>query len=115
MTEPIQSVSQAQSSPQAQPASQTQSTPQAQQTSQTQSASQLGLTQIPEEVALEIRRLAHSLSNALEIVTQTSYLLSSVELKPPASDWIQMLEGGVKRALDVNLELRSYIKAHTPR
>jgi hypothetical protein len=71
--------------------------------------------QIPEELALEIRRMAHDLSNALEIIVQTSYLLSMAELKEPASDWLRMLESGVKKALELNLELRGYIKQHTPK
>jgi len=70
---------------------------------------------IPEELALEVRKLAHDLSNALEIIVQTSYLLSTVELKEPASEWLSMLDGGVKKALDINLALRNYIKTHTSR
>jgi len=69
----------------------------------------------PEELALEVRRMAHDLSNALEIIVQTSYLLSTVELREPASDWLKMLDGGVAKALDINLALRSYIKQHTAR
>jgi len=69
--------------------------------------------QIPEELGLEIRRLAHDLSNALEIIVQTSYLLSTVDLKEPASDWLRMLDSGVTKALDINLALRGYIKTHT--
>ena len=68
---------------------------------------------IPEELALEIRRLAHDLSNALEIVVQTSYLLGTVELKDPAAEWLRLLDTGVKNALDSNLQLRNYIKQHT--
>ena len=71
--------------------------------------------QIPEELALEVRRLAHDLSNALEIIVQTSYLLSMAELKEPASDWLRMLDSGVVKALEINLKLREYIKNHTPR
>jgi hypothetical protein len=71
--------------------------------------------EIPEELALEVRRLAHELSNALEIIVQTSYLLSMAELKEPASDWLRMLDSGVHKALDTNLKLREYIKANTPR
>lgn len=71
--------------------------------------------QIPEELALEIRRMAHDLSNALEIIVQTSYLLSMAELKEPATDWLRMLESGVNKALELNLQLRSYIKQHTPK
>ncbi len=40
---------------------------------------------IPDELALDIRRFAHDLSNALEIIVQTSYLLSTAELKEPAA------------------------------
>ena len=71
--------------------------------------------QIPEELALEIRRMAHDLSNALEIIVQTSYLLSMADLKEPATDWLRMLESGVNKALELNLQLRGYIKQHTPK
>jgi hypothetical protein len=69
---------------------------------------------IPEDLAVEIRKLAHDLSNALEIIVQTSYLLSTADLKEPASDWLRMLDGGVQKALDLNLALRTYIKTHSP-
>ena len=72
-------------------------------------------SEIPEELALEIRKLAHDLSNALEIIVQTSYLLGTVEMKEPGSEWLRMLDSGVRKALDINLSLRSYIKAHSPR
>lgn len=77
--------------------------------------SDAGNNTIPEDLALEVRRLAHDLSNSLEIIVQTSYLLSMAELKEPASDWLKMLDSGVQKALDTNLKLREYIKAHTPR
>jgi hypothetical protein len=71
--------------------------------------------QIPEELAVEVRRLAHDLSNALEIIVQTSYLLNMAELKEPASEWLKMLDTGVAKALDLNMQLREYLRAHTPR
>ena len=71
--------------------------------------------EIPEELALEIRKLAHELSNALEIIVQTSYLLGTLDLKEPGSDWVRMLDSGVRKALDLNLTLRNYIKGHSPR
>src|SRR5579875_2454388 len=70
---------------------------------------------IPEDLALEIRRIAHELSNSLEVIVQTSYLLSMAELKEPATEWLTMLDSGVNKALELNGELREYIKAHTPR
>ncbi|GAC1516796.1 MAG: hypothetical protein NVS1B11_38140 [Terriglobales bacterium] len=71
--------------------------------------------EIPEELALEIRKLAHDLSNALEVIVQTSFLLGTVELKEPATDWLRMLDSGVRKAMDINLALRTYVKAHTPK
>jgi hypothetical protein len=84
-------------------------------TEPTQTTPQPGAPEIPEELALEIRKLAHDLSNALEIIVQTNYLLGTVELKEPASEWLRMLDNGVNRALEINLALRSYIKEHAPR
>jgi hypothetical protein len=68
---------------------------------------------IPEDLSVEMRRIAHDLSNALEIIIQTSYLLSTTEMKEPASDWLRMLDDGVQKAMSFNLELRTYIKEHT--
>jgi len=70
---------------------------------------------IPEDLAVEIRKLAHELSNALEVIVQTSYLLGTLGLKEPGSDWLRMLDNGVRKAMDTNLSLRNYVKAHTPR
>jgi hypothetical protein len=76
---------------------------------------QSAAAEIPEELAIEIRKLAHDLSNALEIIVQTSYLLGTVEMKEQGAEWLRMLDTGVRKALDINLALRSYIKSHTPR
>jgi hypothetical protein len=71
-----------------------------------QSASQT----IPADLAVEIRKMAHELSNALEVIVQTSYLLSTVGLKEPGSEWLRMLDNGVNKAMDINLALRNYVK-----
>ena len=68
---------------------------------------------IPEEISVEMRRIAHDLSNALEVIVQTSYLLGTADLKEPAAEWLRMLDGGVEKALQLNQDLRSYIKEHT--
>ena len=77
------------------------------------SQAQPSVEKIPEELSVEMRRIAHDLSNALEIIIQTSYLLSTTEMKEPASDWLRMLDDGVQKAMSLNLELRTYIKDHT--
>ena len=78
-----------------------------------QSQDDNSVAKIPEDLAVEMRKLAHDLSNALEIIVQTSYLLSTTEMKEPASDWMRMLDGGVQKALDLNIALRNYIKANS--
>ena len=45
---------------------------------------------------------------------QTGYLLSTADLKSPASDWLRMLDNGTQKALEINMNLRTFIKAHTP-
>lgn len=70
---------------------------------------------IPEEMGLEIRRLAHDLSNALEVIVQASYLLGMAELKEPAAEWLKTLDSGVAKALDLNLQLRNFIKQNSPK
>jgi hypothetical protein len=77
------------------------------------SQAQPDVEKIPEDLSVEMRRIAHDLSNALEIIIQTSYLLSTTEMKEPASDWLRMLDDGVQKAMSLNLELRTYIKEHT--
>ncbi len=73
----------------------------------------LDVEMIPEDLSVEMRKIAHDLSNALEIIIQTSYLLGTAELKAPASDWLRMLDDGVQKAMELNLTLRNYIKDHT--
>lgn len=68
---------------------------------------------IPPEIATEMRRLAHDLSNALEIIVQTSYLLGTVELDANSKQWLELLDKGVHQATDLNRELRQYIRTHT--
>ncbi len=68
---------------------------------------------IPEQTAIEMRRIAHELSNSLEVIVQTSYLLGMAELKAPADEWLKMLESGVEKALEQNLALRDFIKKNS--
>jgi len=70
---------------------------------------------IPADLAIEARKLVHELSNSLEVVVQTSYLLGTLGLKEPGSDWLRMLEDGVRRAMETNLSLREFLKANSQR
>ncbi len=68
---------------------------------------------IPPEQATEIRRLAHDLSNALEVIVQANYLLSTVTQEDAAKQWIKLLDQGVRQAADINRDLREYIRANS--
>jgi hypothetical protein len=64
---------------------------------------------IPGCHAAEIRRLVHDLSNALEIIVQTSYLLKSASLNENEHQWLALMEGGVREATTVSSSLRKYV------
>jgi hypothetical protein len=68
---------------------------------------------IPIEHAQEIRRLSHDLSNALEIILQTSYLLGTAELDENAQKWRNMLDGGVQKATEINRRLRDFVRTNS--
>jgi hypothetical protein len=68
---------------------------------------------IPQEQANAIRKLAHDLSNALEIIVQSSYLLSTTDLDELGKKWVGLLDQGTQQAAGLNRELREYIRANT--
>jgi prefoldin subunit 5 len=69
--------------------------------------------QIHPEQAQQLRQLSHDLSNALEVIMQTNYLLGTVNLDENARQWQQMLDQGVQQATNINRELREYIRSHS--
>ncbi|HVJ08914.1 MAG TPA: hypothetical protein VM554_11050 [Acidisarcina sp.] len=78
-----------------------------------QASSSAGEATIPEQQAIEIRRLVHDLSNGLEIIIQSSYLLGTAEMPEESRRWVKVLEQGVEQAARINQELRAYIHAHS--
>jgi hypothetical protein len=68
---------------------------------------------IPSAVAIEVRRLSHDLSNALEIIIQCSYLLSTSEIPEESRAWVTLLEQGVQKSTSINQELRTFIQSHS--
>jgi hypothetical protein len=67
---------------------------------------------IPGCHAAEIRRLVHDLSNALEIIVQTNYLLKLGKPDEATTQWLNLMDTGVKQATDISLNLRRYIVEH---
>jgi hypothetical protein len=68
---------------------------------------------IPPAVAKEIRRLSHDLSNALEIIVQCSYLLSTSDIPEASRAWVTLLDQGVLKSTSINQELRAFIQSHS--
>ena len=68
---------------------------------------------IPAEQAAAIRRLVHDLSNGLEIIIQSSYLIGTSDLPEETRQWLKLLEQGVQQSARTNQELRAYIIAHS--
>jgi hypothetical protein len=70
---------------------------------------------IPPEIAAQVRVFLHDLSNALEIVIQSHYLLSTAADGALAAEkeWLGLLERGAQQAVRVNQELRDYVRHHS--
>ncbi len=64
---------------------------------------------IPGGHAAEIRRMVHDLSNALEIIVQTHYLLKLGKLDEQTLQWLAMMDSGVKQATEISGNLRQYV------
>lgn len=72
-------------------------------------------SKIPSHLAEQIRRLSHDLSNALEVILQTNYLLGMSEggASEDGRKWREMLDQGVMQATQINRQLRDYVRAHS--
>jgi len=73
---------------------------------------------IPSQLADHIRHLSHDLSNALEVILQTNYLLGMAEsgsggASKDSAKWREMLDQGVIQATQINRQLRDYVRAHS--
>jgi hypothetical protein len=68
---------------------------------------------IPPQIAERLRALLHDLGNALEIVLQAEYLLSTAtELPPEAKEWLGLLRKGTQQATKLNQTLREEVRKH---
>jgi translation initiation factor 2 beta subunit (eIF-2beta)/eIF-5 len=77
--------------------------------------SEFSESKIPSAMAEQIRRLSHDLSNALEVVLQTNYLLGMTDTagNEDSRKWRAMLDQGVMQATQINRQLREYVRAHS--
>lgn len=72
-------------------------------------------SRISPNVAEHLRRLSHDLSNALEAILQTNYLLG-MQVSAGNEDnakWREMLDRGVMQATLINRQMRDFIRDHS--
>ncbi len=60
------------------------------------------------------RELAHDLSNALEIIMQSSFLLGTLDLGENGRQWHQLLDSGIEKATAINRQLREALRTEAP-
>jgi len=68
---------------------------------------------IPQDLAKELRALAHDLSNSLETIVQATYLLA--QSKPPenAQRWVELIDKASQDAVKINQELRRILRSQS--
>src|SRR6185312_14912466 len=79
------------------------------------SSSESNESKIPAPLAEQIRRLSHDLSNALEVIMQTNYLLgmSGESGLEESAKWREMLDRGVMQATQINRQLRDFVRSNS--
>jgi hypothetical protein len=58
----------------------------------------------------DVRKLAHDLSNSLEIIMQSSFLLGTLDLGENGKAWHKLLEDSIEKATVINRELREALR-----
>jgi len=56
------------------------------------------------------RKIAHDLSNSLEIIMQSSFLLGTLDLGENGKAWHKLLEDGIAKATELNQQLRQELR-----
>lgn len=70
-------------------------------------------SQIPEDVILRLRALAHDLSNSIETILQAGYLLAQVQLDPNHKKWVQLIDTASQDAAKINREIRDILRSQS--
>jgi len=65
----------------------------------------------PNENILQLRSLAHDLSNSLEAILQACYLLGHAKVDADSRRWIQLIDQSSQDAARINREIRKALRA----
>jgi hypothetical protein len=67
--------------------------------------------QLSPDVVVQLRELAHDLSNALETILQASYLLAQTDMDSSGKKWARMIDAASQDAARVNRKIREILKS----
>ena len=70
-------------------------------------------TQFPAEVVMNLRTLAHGLSNSLETILQAVYLLGQCKLDDNGKKWSQLSDTAAQDAARTNREIREILRSQS--
>lgn len=68
---------------------------------------------ISAETILQLRTLAHDLSNSIETVMQASYLLAQAKLDSTNQKWLELIDKASRDAARINREIREILRTHS--
>jgi hypothetical protein len=68
---------------------------------------------IPADLAKELRKLAHDLSNALETIVQAAYLIGQSNPPQDARRFVDLIDNATKDAVKINQSLRQLLRDHS--
>jgi len=68
---------------------------------------------IPQDLAKELRTLAHDLSNALETIVQATYLINQSAPPENTRRWAELIDQASKDAVQINQKLRQILRSQS--
>src|SRR5437763_2731304 len=69
--------------------------------------------QMAPDVIMQLRSLAHDLSNAIETIMQASYLLAQAQLDDTNKKWVSLIDNATQDAARINREIREILRSQT--
>ena len=64
-----------------------------------------------QKTVVQLRALAHDLSNSLEAIMQASYLLGQAKLEGESKRWAHLLEVSSEEAARINRDIRKLLRS----
>jgi signal transduction histidine kinase len=68
---------------------------------------------MPQDVIMQLRALAHDLSNSIETILQAGYLLGQAKLDPNHKKWVQLIDTASQDAAKINRQIRDILRSQS--